>query len=138
MRLRHRTARRQRGNRKEGQNVDGMEQYAEAWVWPDASAAERRADRYPRDRFLLATKLPAWALKEKEDRDRIFEEQLARCGVTYFDFYLLHSVEDGSNYNTYERLDCFSWALEKKAGGENPPLWVLLSWEPGAFRNCAG
>lgn len=75
------------------------------------------SDRYPRDRFLLATKLPSWALKEKEDRDKIFEEQLTRCGVSYFDFYLLHSVEDGSHYRTYQEMDCFSWAMEKKREG---------------------
>ena len=42
-----------------------------------------------------------------EDRDRIFGEQLARCGVEYFDFYLLHSLEDGKNFDTYEKYDCF-------------------------------
>ena len=44
---------------------------------------------------MLAAKLPAWCMKEAADRDRIFREQLDRCGVDYFDFYLLHSVKDG-------------------------------------------
>ena len=37
-----------------------------------------------------------------EDRNRIFDEQLERCGVDFFDFYLLHSLEDGANYDMYE------------------------------------
>ena len=67
---------------------------------------------------MVATKLPAWCLKTEADRDRIFNEQLARCGLDFFDFYLLHSIEDGSNGDTYERLDCFNWGLAKKAEGK--------------------
>lgn len=79
---------------------------------------ETIVDRYPRDSFYLATKLPGWAMKGPEDRDRMFNEQLSRCGVDYFDFYLLHSLEDGNNYDTYEKYDCFNWAMEKKAEGK--------------------
>ena len=45
--------------------------------------------RHPRESFTLATKLPAWCMKEEADRDRIFNEQLERCGLDFFDFYLL-------------------------------------------------
>ena len=57
-------------------------------------------DRYPREDFLLADKLPAWELHEPGDPDRIFNEQLERTGAEYFDFYLLHSVEEG-HYKNY-------------------------------------
>ena len=76
------------------------------------------AKRHPRDRYTVATKLPAWCLKEAADRDRIFNEQLERCGLDYFDFYLLHSIEEGGNGETYDRLDCFKWGLQKKAEGK--------------------
>lgn len=39
-------------------------------------------------------------------------------GVEYIDYYLLHSLEDGSNYDIYEKLDCFNWAMEKKNEGK--------------------
>ena len=81
-------------------------------------AREAIVKRHPRDSFYLATKLPAWSIKCLEDRDRIFNEQLERAGVTYYDFYLLHSVEDGGNYDTYEKYDCFNWAMQKKAEGK--------------------
>ena len=63
----------------------------------EKAVKEALAKRHPRDRFMVATKLPAWCLKTPEDRDRIFNEQLERCGLDYFDFYLQHSIEDGGN-----------------------------------------
>lgn len=74
--------------------------------------------RYPRDAFYLATKLPAWEMKKAEDCDRIFNEQLERAGVDYFDFYLLHSIEEGNNYDTYIKYNCFEWGIEKKKKGQ--------------------
>ena len=79
---------------------------------------EALVKRHSRDSFTVATKLPAWCMKEEADRDRIFNEQLERCGVDYFDFYLLHSVEEGGNGETYDRLNCWEWAMEKKAAGK--------------------
>ncbi|MBQ3303068.1 MAG: aldo/keto reductase, partial [Clostridia bacterium] len=79
---------------------------------------EALTKRHPRDSFTVATKLPAWCMKEEADRDRIFNEQLERCGVEYFDFYLLHSVEEGGNGETYDRLNCWEWAMAKKAAGQ--------------------
>lgn len=84
----------------------------------ETAIKEALTDRYPRGSFSLATKLPAWAMQGPENRDKIFNEQLQRAGVEYFDFSLLHSLEDGKNYETYEKYDCFSWALQKKAEGK--------------------
>ena len=100
----------------------GMNYFDTAYVYHGGNSEkvikEALVRRYPRDRFMLATKLPAWCMKVPEDRDRIFDEQRERCGVDYFDFYLLHSIEDGGNGETYERLDCFNWGLQKKAEGK--------------------
>ena len=73
--------------------------------------------RFPRESFTIATKLPAWFLHSPEDRDKVFEEQLDRCGVDYFDYYHLHSLEDGNNYDTYEKYDCFNWGIKKREEG---------------------
>ena len=100
----------------------GLNYFDTAYVYhggkSEVAAREAVVKRYPRDSFKIATKLPAWEMKTKEDRDRIFNEQLERAGVDYFDFYLLHSIEEGNNYDTYERLDCFNWGMEKKAEGK--------------------
>lgn len=50
-------------------------------------------EAYPREDFYLADKMPVWMIRKTEDFERIFNEQLDRCGVTYFDFYMLHALD---------------------------------------------
>ena len=73
-------------------------------------------DRYPRDSFTLATKLHAGFFNSLEDRDKVFNDQLAQTGAGYFDYYLLHGIE-ADMLPKYETLDCFNWLLDKKAKG---------------------
>lgn len=73
-------------------------------------------ERYPRESFTIATKLPEWEIKCEEDNERIFNEQLERTGAGYFDFYLMHAVDD-SNFANYEKYDCFNFGLKKKEEG---------------------
>ena len=80
------------------------------------AAKEILVDRYPRERFTLATKLHSSYFHSLADRDRVFREQLEQTGAGYFDYYLIHGVE-ASNYPKYEQFDCFNWVLEKKAQG---------------------
>ncbi len=100
----------------------GMNYFDTAYVYhggrSEVAAREALVKRYPRDSFMLATKLPAWEIKKESDIDRIFNEQLERAGVDYFDLYLLHSIEDGNNYEVYEKYDCFSWGLKMKEEGK--------------------
>jgi len=99
----------------------GLTYFDTAYVYhsglSEVEAREALVKRYPRDSFTLATKLPIWEVKCEDDRDRLFNEQLERAGVDFFDFYLLHSVEDG-NIDNYEKYDCFSWGLKKKEEGK--------------------
>ena len=100
----------------------GMNYFDTAYIYhggnSETAAREALVKRYPRESFKIATKLPAWEMKCEDDVERIFNDQLSKCGVDYFDLYLLHSVEDGSNYETYEKYDCFSWGLKKKEEGK--------------------
>ncbi|MDE7242972.1 MAG: aldo/keto reductase, partial [Oscillospiraceae bacterium] len=47
-------------------------------------------ERYPRSSLQIADKLPSWKVNHQEDCDRYFAEQCQRCGVDFFDVYLLH------------------------------------------------
>lgn len=91
-----------------------------AWMYCgfQSECAIRKAlvERHPRDSYTLADKLHAGFLQAKDDRDRIFHEQLKKTGVDYFDYYLLHDVGT-DHYKTYQELDCFRWLEEKKARG---------------------
>ena len=73
-------------------------------------------ERYPRDSFTLATKLHAAFFNSLEDRDKVFNSQLEKTGVKYFDYYLLHGIES-AKLPKYEEFDCFNWLLQKKAQG---------------------
>ena len=99
----------------------GMNYFDTAYVYhggrSEKVVKEAIVDRYPRESFTLATKLPSWEMKGAEDADRIFNEQLERTGAGYFDFYLLHSIEEGS-IDRFESFDCFNWGIRKKAEGK--------------------
>lgn len=99
----------------------GMNYFDTAYVYhggrSEVAAREALVKRYPRDSFMLATKLPAWEIRQASDIERVFNEQLERAGVDYFDFYLLHSIEDGNNYDTYVKYDCFDWCMKRKEEG---------------------
>ena len=74
--------------------------------------------RYPRDSFFLATKMPNMPLMEGKTPAEIFEEQLQKCGVEYFDFYLLHNVSEGSyDLFTDPKLGVIDYLLEQKRLG---------------------
>lgn len=73
--------------------------------------------KYPRDSFYLADKLPCWLLKTPEDPDRLFTEQLEKCGVEYFDFYLLHSL-NAMHWNNVKNTGALARMQEKKREGK--------------------
>lgn len=70
-----------------------------------------------RERFFLADKLPIWDCHTKEDVDRIFHEQLQKCGVDYFDFYLIHAVNKG-RIQQIQDLDLLSTLEQYKKEGK--------------------
>jgi len=98
----------------------GFTYFDTAWMYcgfkSENAAKEALVDRYPRDSYTLATKLHAGFIETKEDRDRIFNEQRAKTGVEYFDYYLLHDMGH-KHYEIYTKLDCFNWIVEKKKQG---------------------
>lgn len=79
-------------------------------------AKEILVDRYPREDFTIATKLPSFIMKTKEDREQIFNTSMERTGAGYFDFYLLHAISKDS-LPIFEELDCFNFIKEKKEAG---------------------
>lgn len=74
-------------------------------------------ERHHRESFLLADKLPGYMVKSKEDCTRYFEEQLKRCGVDYFDVYMLHWL-NAANYAIAEKYSEFDFLTELKAQGK--------------------
>ena len=73
--------------------------------------------RYDRNSFTIATKMPIMFLKKEEDLERIFNEQLQKTGVDYFDYYLLHNL-NVNHYELAKKFDAFSFIAKKKAEGK--------------------
>ena len=74
-------------------------------------------DRYPRESFYLATKLPAWAgAKTAEEAKGVLETSLRRTGAGYFDFYLLHNLGDNRT-KAFDDFGIWDFVQEKKAEG---------------------
>ena len=73
---------------------------------------------YPRDSFYLATKFPGYDINNLKRPEEIFEEQLRKCQVEYFDFYLLHNLCE-SNIDNYlnEEFGLMEYLLEQKRNG---------------------
>lgn len=98
----------------------GFTYFDTAWMYcgfqSENAVKEALVERHPRDRFTLATKLHAGFINSMEDRDRIFNEQRAKTGVDFFDYYLLHDI-GMHHYEIYKKYDCFHWIMEKKKQG---------------------
>lgn len=74
-------------------------------------------ERYPRERFRIADKLPGYEATCRADNEKFFAESLRRCGVDYFDVYLLHGL-NAENYDIARKYDQFSFLRELKRGGK--------------------
>lgn len=83
-----------------------------------SEAAIRKAlvDRYPRDRYTLATKLNAGMAKNEADAKAQFATSLERTGAGYFDYYLLHALQR-NNYKKYEEYGIWDYVKDLKARG---------------------
>lgn len=78
---------------------------------------EALVKRHKRDTFTVATKLPTMLLKVEGDQERIFNEQLEKCGVEYFDYYLLHNL-GVSHYEIAKKFNSFEFIQKKKEEGK--------------------
>jgi len=78
---------------------NGVNYFDTAWPYHGGTseiAVGKILSRYPRESFYLANKYPGHQISSSYDPKAIFEEQLRKCGVEYFDFYLLHNVYENS------------------------------------------
>lgn len=99
----------------------GGDYFDTAYIYLEGLSEEaiRRSvvERYPRHRFRLANKLPGYQFKGADECRACFDEQLRRCGVDYFDVYLLHGLDE-ENYEIALEHDQFGFLRRLKASGE--------------------
>jgi len=78
---------------------------------------EAVAKRHPREAYLIADKLPMFSITEAKQMLPIFEEELNRCGVEYFDYFLLHAL-GRDTFRISEKIGAFEFIAKKKAEGK--------------------
>ena len=99
----------------------GINYYDTAWGYHNGNSElvmGRALSKYPRDKFYLATKFPGYDLSNMPKVKEIFEKQLEKCQVEYFDFYLFHNVCE-MNIDAYldEKYGIFDYLMEQKKNG---------------------
>ena len=97
----------------------GFTYFDTAWAYAGSEDAIRQAlvERYPRERFQLATKNAAWInCKTREEAIAQFDTSLKQTGAGYFDFYLLHNLGEGRT-KYFDDFDMWNWVQEKKKEG---------------------
>lgn len=99
----------------------GVTYFDTAWPYHEGQsevfAGKAIGARWPRNSYKLATKCPVWLMKSKDDVRKTFEEQLLKCQVEYFDFYLMHSL-NGERFKAAEEIGIFGVLDEYRRAGK--------------------
>lgn len=99
----------------------GVNYYDTAWGYHSGNserAMGKALGRHPRESFYLATKFPGYDLSNMPKVKEIFEKQLEKCQVSYFDFYLFHNVCE-MNIDAYldQSYGIYQYLMEQKENG---------------------
>ncbi|MDR1914672.1 MAG: aldo/keto reductase [Clostridiales bacterium] len=99
----------------------GVNYYDTAYPYHEGESERvigRVLKQFPRETYYLATKYPGHQILSSYNPSEIFEEQLVKCGVDYFDFYLLHNVYENSIHTyTDSRWGIVDYFLKQKKKG---------------------
>lgn len=87
------------------------------------------ADRYPRDSFILSDKMPVKFMKDASELEPIFNEQLKKCHVDYFDFYLVHAISSDT-YDKWTQEGLFEFLVKKREEGKFREFGLSLHETP--------
>lgn len=99
----------------------GINYYDTAWGYHGGNSElvmGRALGKYPRERYYLADKFPGYDLSNMDKAEPIFEKQLEKCGVSYFDFYLFHNVCE-MNIDAYlnPKYGIYDYLMKQKRAG---------------------
>ena len=99
----------------------GINYYDTAWGYHNGNSETvvgKALGKYPRDQFFLADKFPGYDLSNMDRVEEIFEEQLKKCNVDYFDFYLFHNVCE-MNIDAYldPKYGIYDYLIRQKKAG---------------------
>ena len=117
----------------------GVNYFDTAWGYHEGNseiAVGKALSAYPRDSFYLATKFPGYDLSNMGKVEEIFEAQLKKCGVGYFDFYLIHNVCE-MNIDAYlneEKYGTVTYLKKQRENGRIKHLGFSAHGDLGVMR----
>ena len=99
----------------------GFSYFDTAWMYMgyESEIALRKSlvERHPRNKFTVASKLPVGYLKSKEEQEEIFNKQLEKTGLDYFDYYMVHNI-NANTIGNVRKYDSFKFIADKKKAGK--------------------
>ena len=97
----------------------GVNYYDTAYIYPGSEAAlgEILERNHLRDQVNIATKLPHYMIKSREDAEKYFQEELRRLRTDHVDYYLMHMLTDVKTWERLKTLGIDSWIKEKMESG---------------------
>ncbi len=117
---------------------NGFNYFDTAYTYLDGNSeiAFKKAvvEKYPRESFLIADKLPIFDLKSTQHMYEIFDKQLERCGVDYFDYYMLHNIST-KHEEKYTKIDSFKFIKDKKKEGKIKHIGISCHDSPEFLEN---
>ena len=114
----------------------GANYFDTAYMYVDSKselAIGKSLKRYKREDFILADKSPIYKMKTREDVREIFEEQLKKCQVEYFDFYMCHNINKNS-VDTYRNVAMYDELVKLKKEGKIKYLGFSFHGTPDILR----
>ena len=111
----------EKANRELKRALDlGVNYFDTAYIYPGNEVALGRfIHEYGcREAMYIATKLPQYRVKKREDFDTFFDEELKRLQTDYVDYYLMHMMNDAESFRRLCNLGLKEWVAAKKASGQ--------------------
>ena len=97
----------------------GVNYFDTAYLYPGSEECMGRIfeENRCRDKVYIATKLPQYLMRNAENIEKTFREELTRLRTDYIDYYLMHMFTDYSEWEHLQKLGIEEWIKEKKAAG---------------------
>ena len=98
---------------------NGVNYFDTAYIYPGSEAllGEVLEKNKARDKVYIATKLPHYLIKSRNEMDKLFAEELRRLRTDHVDYYLMHMLTDAPTWERMKALGIHEWLQEKKASG---------------------
>ena len=116
----------------------GINYFDTAYVYHDGDSERlfgKVLTKYPRDSYYIADKMPIFIITDKKQVAEVFQEQLDRCQVDYFDFYLCHSMNEVT-IDDYIKYDVIPYLVEMKKQGKIKQLGFSNHGSPETLKRA--